>query len=55
MKIRKVGLYCGERLFSLNSWRRYRPVFRFVYGHVSRGKNGKFGFAIGPILFWDGS
>jgi len=44
MKIRKIGLYCGERLFSRDSWRRY-PLF---------GRR-KFGFNIGPILFWDGT
>lgn len=46
MKIRKVGLYCGERLFSLESWRRL-PLFRKL-------RTAK-GFSIGPILFWDGS
>ena len=37
------GLYCGERLFSFQSWKRY-GLFR----KIDRG------FSIGPVLFWKG-
>lgn len=35
------GPYCGERLFSLRSWKSY-PLFRSIDN----------GFSVGPILFW---
>jgi hypothetical protein len=43
MKI-KVGVMCGERLYRLSSWKTYPLFWR-----------SRFGFGIGPILFWDGS
>jgi hypothetical protein len=51
VKIRKIGVMCGERWYSFNSWRAY-PLF-----WIARPEEveGSVGFGIGPILFWDGS
>jgi hypothetical protein len=40
-----VGVMCGERLFSIRSWRNYSLLWKL---------RGSWGFGIGPILIWDG-
>lgn len=41
MKNLRIGVFCGERWWSLKSWIRY-------WGYKPTE-----GFSIGPILFWD--
>lgn len=38
---RRIGLYCGERLWRARSWKRYG-----LFKHTGTG------FSIGPVLFW---
>lgn len=52
MKIKKIGVMCGERWYWSRSWKQYKLFW------ICRPKklNGKsVGFGIGPILFWDGT
>lgn len=48
MRIKKIGLFCGAKLFRKSDWKRY-PLFE-----VQRRGFAAVGFSIGPILFWDG-
>lgn len=43
---RRIGLFCGARLWRLSDWRSY-GLFR------KRPKVN--GFNVGPVLVWDGS
>jgi hypothetical protein len=43
-----VGVFCGEKWYSVESWKRY-SLFQNL-----RDENG-FAFSIGPLLFWNGN